>query len=89
MSARIQLLVFFGKQIDVVLLAGCLTGISRIERLVEVGVGIIVRQRTNDIGHVKLQYDVHTALQVKPQGHLHFAALLQRIGAEPDLLVGQ
>ena len=74
----IDLLVFVVERSDKIVVPG-LCSLCGSNSRIEIGVGVVIRQRFEHIGHRNLQRYIHTAFQVEAQTYFHFTALLIRI----------
>ncbi len=76
------LLVCLDEERDEVSLAGLLLFLGLLERFHIGGVGLVVGQSVDNVGHGNLQHHVHSALQVKAEADLCLQTLLIRVDAQ-------
>ena len=67
---------------DEVFLAGLFFLLSFVHRLFEGGVGLVVGQCFDNIGHAHFEDDVHTSLKVKTEANLCLQTFLVRVDAK-------
>ena len=75
--ARSVLLVVLDEERHEVGLAGLFFLLGLLHRLCEGGVGLVVGQNGNNVGHRHFEDNIHTALQVEAKADFHFTALLK------------